>query len=136
MTPAEHKEYVLAAWRDATPALMVKYLETLAGAGADVDDLRKAVELMTKTTGAEVEKKQDPHANLPVFQVVFQGATIQATVAQEPSATRLEASQLDLLEQVVDVQPKPARAPLPEPDFSDADAMLASLDDQLKALDN
>jgi hypothetical protein len=83
VTPVEHREFVQAAWREATPGLLEDYFTKLAGEGATIDDLRKALELAAKATGSDSEKKTDPNAGLPVFQFTFVNGTATAQVVQQ-----------------------------------------------------
>lgn len=88
VTPAEHREFVQAAWREATPGLLESYFTKLAGEGADIDDIRKAIELAARATGSDAEKKTDANANLPVFQFTFLNGT--ATAVQQVEVIEAE----------------------------------------------
>ncbi len=51
-------------------ALAVDYYEQVMSDG-DLEDKRKAIELAARITGAEAEKKVNPLAGLPVFNIVI-----------------------------------------------------------------
>ena len=73
LSPQEHREFVQAAWRAASPDLLARYVEMLHGDQATIDDIRKALEMAARATGSDAEKKVDPHANLQVVQITFTG---------------------------------------------------------------
>lgn len=83
VSPAEHREYVQAAWREATPGLLESYFTKLAADGATIDDIRKAIELAARATGSDAEKKVDANAGLPVFQFTFVNGTATAQVMKQ-----------------------------------------------------
>ncbi len=100
MTPTEHKEFVQEAWRAATPDIVEQYLLRLNSAEATIEDLRKAVELANRVTGAEADKKVDPNAGLAVFNFTFSNGGVSALPVVEISAP-----------DVLDVTPRAPRAP-------------------------
>lgn len=107
---AKFKEDVHVLLRAGAAELIPTWLEKVLAEGS-VEDMRKAVDLIVKTTGAEAEKKQDANAGLPVFNFVFHSATGTIQVAQEAPAPALKHEEpltLDLEE----VQaPEPVKAP-------------------------
>lgn len=128
MTPSEHKEFVQAAWREATPDLITEYLVRLTSSDATIDDLRKAIELANRVTGADADKKVDLNAGLAVFNFTFSNGGVTAVPVVELAGADVE-----------DVTPReitllavePAHAPSaarPGPSMED---MMAGLDEML-----
>lgn len=93
----------------------------------DADDMRKLVEMQMKLIGAEADKKQDQNSNLPVFNFIFHGGSVQAVLQAEPPPL------------VEVVEATPLLSPFPDPgavetcprDVLDLDALLADIDAQL-----
>lgn len=129
MNPTEHKEFVQAAWREATGDLITEYLVRLNSQEATIDDLRKAIELANRVTGAEADKKVDPNAGLSVFNFTFSngGVTAQPVVelasAVVEDVTPREISTLAL--EPAQADPAPS---VPQPSMED---MMAGLDAML-----
>lgn len=73
---SEFKESVHALLREGGLQLIPDYILKVMTHG-NLEDRRKAIELIIKTTGAEAEKKADPNSGLPVFNFVFHAATGQ-----------------------------------------------------------
>lgn len=127
MTPTEHKEFVQAAWREATGGLIEDYLERLASPEATIDDLRKAIEMANKVTGAEADKKVDPNAGLPTFNFVFSNGGVTVMPIAELAPADVE----DVLHRGVvtlEVTPFENTPPIQSPSLED---MMAGLDDML-----
>lgn len=110
----------------------------------DADDMRKLVELQMKLIGAEADKKGDANAHLPVFQFVFHGGAVEATIQASP--VTLEAPDTrgpwpfpnrppdpqlagDAAPPVDEVVPKPLVAPTAETLLADLDGLLRAADD-------
>jgi hypothetical protein len=133
-TSSEHKEFVQAAWRDATPDLIVEYKKRLATDEATIEDLRKAIDMANRITGAEVDKKVDPNAGLSVFNFTFTNGGISAVpVVELPAAD------------ITDVTPRPPRkkkqpaalaSPTPPAPEMSMDDMMAGLDEMLGVTDD
>lgn len=129
-TPAEHREFVQATWREATDALNVAYLLKLHGGDATIEDLRKGVELANKVTGAEAEKKVDPNAGLSVFHFTFSDGGVTAVPVVQLADPN-----------ITDVQPKRSRKATPQaalansPAETDEQARDMSLVDMMSGLD-
>lgn len=65
--------------RASMPNLLARYLEMLY-TDDDPEVLRKALDFFGRTVGTEVEKKIDPTANMPVFNIVIgTGGAVQIT---------------------------------------------------------
>ena len=132
MTPTEHKEFVQEAWRAATPDIVEQYLLRLNSAEATIEDLRKAVELANRVTGAEADKKVDPNAGLAVFNFTFSNGGVSAMPVVELSAP-----------DVLDVTPRAPRKKKPAVLAADTqaetpsapDAPEMSMDDMMAGLD-
>lgn len=80
-------------------------------AEGSVEDMRKAVDLIVKTTGAEAEKKQDANAGLPVFNIVFHAPTGTLQMTNEAPAPALVHEEPLTLELEPVTQPEPVEAP-------------------------
>ena len=70
MQAAEFREAVHGAMRHHGISMLADYYERVASDG-DLDDKRKAVQMMITTLGIEEEKKKDDRAGLPVFNITF-----------------------------------------------------------------
>lgn len=130
-TPTEHKEFVQAAWREATPDLIAKYKERLHSEEATIEDIRKAIELANRVTGAEADKKVDPNAGLSVFNFTFANGGVTAMPVVEISAPDITdvTPRAPRKKKRLSAENPPARAPeVPEMSM---EAMMAGLDDML-----
>ena len=130
MTSSEHKEFVQAAWRTATPDLITNYLVRLVSEEATIDDLRKAIELANRVTGAEADKKVDPNAGLSVFNFTFSNggvSAVQMPVAELASPTVEDVTPREITLLAVEPADAPS-APPPGPSMED---MMAGLDEML-----
>lgn len=126
MTPAEHREFVQAAWRAATPNLLVDYFTKLGGNEATIDDIRKALDLAARATGTDAEKKVDANANLPVFQFTFVNGAVQAKQIEQAVP---EAEFTEVPEAEVNWPFAGSKPPVEKPTDDAADpALLAQLD--------
>jgi hypothetical protein len=122
----QHKEDVQAALRSATLGVLETYIERLHMEGAaSLDDLRKASEFLVKSTGAEIDKKIDANAGLPVFNFVFQNGGMAATMVSAPMVEVIENEALPMLDRAPPA--KPARAADPV----DMAELMGELDDML-----
>lgn len=90
MNPTEHKEFVQAAWREATGDLIEDYLVRLKSPEATIDDIRKAIEMANRVTGAEADKKVDPNAGLSIFNFTFANGGITAQPVVELASAVVE----------------------------------------------
>ena len=125
MNPTEHKEFVQEAWREATGDLIEAYLVRLASPEATIDDLRKALELANRVTGAEADKKVDPNAGLSVFNFTFSNGGVTAVPVVELAAP-----------DVADVTPREvALLPLGEATTESAAPNRQSMEDMMAGLD-
>lgn len=128
MTPTEHKDFVQAAWRDATGDLITEYLTRLHSEEATIDDIRKALELANRVTGAEVDKKGDPNAGLPTFNFIFSNGGVTAMPVVELAAPDVEDAAPREIPALQVEPPRPENPPPPAPSMED---MMAGLDDML-----
>ena len=60
----------------------------------DLDDRRKAVQMMLTTLGIEEEKKKDDRAALPVFNIIFNRGAGAVSLEQLPIITLEDEPQL------------------------------------------
>lgn len=103
LTPQDFKELARRLGRAAFVPLFLKFYERIVTGEATIEEQRKALADIGRWTGVEEDRKIDPNANLPVFNIIF-GAAGAANSAS------IEA---------IDITPAPA-APLPEmPTLSD-----------------
>jgi hypothetical protein len=127
---ADFKEAAHAVLREGGMMVIPKYVERVFHEG-NIEDMRKAVDLIMRVTGAEADKKADPNAGLPVFNFTFTGiGGVQATIVAEPAAPALPIPEesLEILDVVATtVKATPLPAPSPEPE---------ALDDMVRALDD
>lgn len=77
-TNDEFRKEVHGALKVGFLGRLARYLEQVEIDGS-VEDRRKGLEFEMRVLGLEAEKKQDPYANLPVFNFVFSNGSISAT---------------------------------------------------------
>lgn len=133
VTQSEFKESVHALLRAGGLQLIPDYIERVMTSG-NLEDRRKAIELVIKTTGAEAEKKVDPNSGLPVFNFVFHAATgqmqVQAVtpVVEEVPPPKPEpvAAPAELVTLEMEAFEPPATTPTTDDFMADLDAMLGA----------
>jgi hypothetical protein len=109
LTAADFKELARRVGRAAFMPLFLRYYERVVTSEATIEEQRRGLVDIARWTGVEEEKKSDPNANLPVFQIIFGQAGT--------SAASIEAVEV--------IQP-PTHEPLPTPDPRAPDALLDS----------
>jgi hypothetical protein len=82
---AAFKELLHGSMREVGMVVFERYAEALLTTD-DVEEMRKGLTFITTTLNAVEEKKQDPNANLPVFNFVFGNAGVQMTQVIENAA--------------------------------------------------
>lgn len=101
LTATEFKELARRIGRAAFVPLFLKFYERVITNEASIEEQRKALTDIARWTGVEEDKKSDPNANLPMFNIIF-GAPGQPMQALEV------------------VQETPAPAPPPADPIADA----------------
>lgn len=88
LTAQEFKELARRIGRAAFVPLFLKFYERVITSEASVEEQRKALADISRWTGVEEDRKVDPNANLPVFNIVF-----GAPAAGKPSLEAVEIVQ-------------------------------------------
>lgn len=101
---AEFRDHYHALLRAATPEVVTRLVTELHASG-DAKDMLRFLEHVTKTLGAEADKKVDAGAGLPIFNFVFNNGGVQANAV------------LEKVQEVIDnaVQAQPALTNEPSP---------------------
>lgn len=101
---AEFRDHYHALLRAATPEVVTRLVAELHSQG-DPKDMLRFLEHVTKTLGAEADKKVDAGAGLPIFNFVFNNGGVQANAV------------LEKVQEVIDnaVQAQPALTNEPSP---------------------
>jgi hypothetical protein len=99
LTAADFKELARRIGRAAFVPLFLKYYERVMTSEATVEEQRRALADIARWVGVEEEKKTDPNANLPVFNIVFgapsaHGATSMQVVEMIQPEPKLPAEPL------------------------------------------
>jgi hypothetical protein len=110
LTPQEFKELARRLGRAAFVPLFLKFYERIVTGEATIEEQRKALADIGRWTGIEEEKKIDPNANLPMFNIIFGApaaghASIEAVeivteVQPAVELPTLDAEELQILEGV------------------------------------
>lgn len=79
---AEFRDHYHALLRAATPEVVARLVTELHAQG-DPKDMLRFLEHVTKTLGAEADKKVDAGAGLPIFNFVFNNGGVQANAVME-----------------------------------------------------
>lgn len=131
----EYKDTLQEFLRAGNLTLIPIWLNKLRSEGK-VEDLRKAIEFMTASTGAAAEKKADPNASLPVFNFTFVNGGMQAAsvplveeVAPAKPQTTVALPATELIQEL-DVSVSPP----PEVTVEQLAELRAELDDMLKEI--
>lgn len=100
----EFRDHYHALLRAATPEVVTRLVAELHSQG-DPKDMLRFLEHVTKTLGAEADKKVDAGAGLPIFNFVFNNGGVQANAV------------LEKVQEVIDnaVQAQPALTNEPSP---------------------
>lgn len=104
LTAAEFKELARRIGRAAFVPLFLKFYERVISTEASVEEQRKALADIGRWTGVEEDRKTDPNANLPVFNIVFGAAgtntasieAVEVFALDTPPATDDQLPVLDL----------------------------------------
>jgi hypothetical protein len=107
LTAADFKELARRVGRAAFMPLFLRYYERVVTSEATIEEQRRGLVDIARWTGVEEEKKSDPNANLPVFNIIF-GA---------PGSTAASIEAVEVIE---------TAAPPPTPDPRAPDALLDS----------
>lgn len=101
---AEFRDHYHQLLRTATPEVVTRLVAELHSQG-DPKDMLRFLEHVTKTLGAEADKKVDAGAGLPIFNFVFNNGGVQANAV------------LEKVQEVIDnaVQAQPALTNEPSP---------------------
>lgn len=101
---AEFRDHYHQLLRTATPEVVTRLVAELHASG-DAKDMLRFLEHVTKTLGAEADKKVDAGAGLPIFNFVFNNGGVQANAV------------LEKVQEVIDnaVQAQPALTNEPSP---------------------
>lgn len=128
---AEFRDHYHALLRAATPEVVTRLVTELHASG-DAKDMLRFLEHVTKTLGAEADKKVDAGAGLPIFNFVFNNGGVQASAVlekvqevidnavQAPPALANEPSPVI----VEEVKPRTMTIPMKPIDLSDIDNVL------------
>jgi len=103
---AEFRDHYHQLLRTATPEVVTRLVTELHASG-DAKDMLRFLEHVTKTLGAEADKKADAGAGLPIFNFVFNNGGVQANAV-------LEKVQ-EVIDNVVTAQAQPALPNDPTP---------------------
>ncbi len=103
---AEFRDHYHQLLRTATPEVVTRLVTELHASG-DAKDMLRFLEHVTKTLGAEADKKADAGAGLPIFNFVFNNGGVQANAV-------LEKVQ-EVIDNVVTTQAQPALPNDPTP---------------------
>ena len=103
---AEFRDHYHQLLRTATPEVVTRLVAELHASG-DAKDMLRFLEHVTKTLGAEADKKADAGAGLPIFNFVFNNGGVQANAV-------LEKVQ-EVIDNVVTAQAQPALPNDPTP---------------------
>lgn len=103
---AEFRDHYHQLLRTATPEVVTRLVTELHASG-DAKDMLRFLEHVTKTLGAEADKKVDAGAGLPIFNFVFNNGGVQANAV-------LEKVQ-EVIDNVVTAQAQPALPNDPTP---------------------
>lgn len=100
----EFRDHYHQLLRTATPEVVTRLVTELHASG-DAKDMLRFLEHVTKTLGAEADKKVDAGAGLPIFNFVFNNGGVQANAV------------LEKVQEVIDnaVQAQPALTNEPSP---------------------
>lgn len=79
---AEFRDHYHQLLRTATPEVVTRLVAELHASG-DAKDMLRFLEHVTKTLGAEADKKADAGAGLPIFNFVFNNGGVQANAVLE-----------------------------------------------------
>lgn len=79
---AEFRDHYHQLLRTATPEVVTRLVTELHASG-DAKDMLRFLEHVTKTLGAEADKKVDAGAGLPIFNFVFNNGGVQASAVLE-----------------------------------------------------
>lgn len=130
---AKFRDDVHTILRAGAAELIPTWLEKVMAEGS-VEDMRKAVDLIVKTTGAEAEKKADANAGLPVFNIVFHAPTGTLQVTNETPAAPPALVHEEPL--TLDLEPSPVAEPVEAPTSGKAVEALPELVVQAMPLDD
>jgi hypothetical protein len=125
LTAADFKELARRIGRAAFTPLFLRYYERVITSEATIEEQRRGLADIARWTGVEEDKKTDPNANLPVFNIIF-GSSGQGSHSIE----------------AVEVISPPTHEPPPEPTSLPDDLpmlppdMLTSLAKEMKELAN
>ncbi len=89
LTPQDFKELARRLGRAAFVPLFLKFYERIVTGEATIEEQRKALADIGRWTGVEEDRKVDPNANLPVFNIIFGQPgtpTLAAEVVMDASA--------------------------------------------------
>lgn len=95
LTANEFKELARRVGRAAFVPLFVRFYERVITSEATIEEQRRALSDIARWVGVEEDKKVDPNANLPVFNIVFgapsaHGATSMQVVDVTPPPPAIE----------------------------------------------
>lgn len=107
---AEFRDHYHQLLRTATPEVVTRLVTELHASG-DAKDMLRFLEHVTKTLGAEADKKADAGAGLPIFNFVFNNGGVQANAV-------LEKVQ-EVIDNVVTAQPALPNDPTPAMEVED-----------------
>lgn len=74
LTPQEFKELARRIGRAAYVPLFMRYYERVMTSEATIEEQRRGLADIARVTGVEEDRKVDPNANLPVFNIIFGAA--------------------------------------------------------------
>ncbi len=89
LTPNEFKELARRVGRAAFMPLFMRYFERVITSEATIEEQRRGLADIARWTNIEEDKKVDPNANLPVFNIIFgapgsTAASIEAVEVIQP----------------------------------------------------
>lgn len=131
---AEFRDHYHQLLRTATPEVVTRLVTELHASG-DAKDMLRFLEHVTKTLGAEADKKADAGAGLPIFNFVFNNGGVQANavlekvqevidnVAATQAQPALPNDPTPVLE-VEDVKPRTMTVPMKPLTLDEIDAVL------------